>query len=161
MGEDRVTVWAVRLGTRDEGERGSLAVSGGSIAFHPDREEGGSALRIPLGQVRKVKRTLGSPVIVVEHADPAGVVRRIRTAFYFVKPPPLPPRRGEPEPPSTDIPDAPLPFSTGMPSQILKRRAARFGGIASLAGWNRIKKRDVKRWRDRLRDAVASDQRPR
>lgn len=161
MGEDRVTVWAVRLGTRDEGERGSLAVSANAIAFDPDPDEGGRALNIPLRQVRKVKRILGSPVIVVEHADPTGVARLTRTAFYFVKPPPLPPRRGEPEPASTEIPDAPLPFSTGMPSQILKRRAARFGGIASLAGWNRIKKRDVKRWRDRLREAVASARRAR
>jgi hypothetical protein len=161
MGEDRVTVWAVRLGTRDEGQRGSLSVSGDAIAFDPDPDEEGHALRIPLRQVRKVKRIHGSPVIVVEHADAAGVRRRTLTAFYFVKPPPLPPRRGEPEPASTEIPDAPLPFSTGMPSQILKRRAARFGGIASLSGWNRIKKRDVKRWRDRLREAAAGARGPR
>lgn len=152
----RVTVWAVPLRPpvpgRSDGDQGLLGLEGGALDFRAETDA--RSVRIPLAEVARVKSVFASPVLMVEHRGQADRQRRI-TAFYFVKPPPLAPRRGTPEPASTKIPDAPLPFSTGTPSGILARRKARFTGMTSLAGWNRVKKGEVRRWRDRIRRAVA------
>lgn len=145
---ETATVWAVRLGTADQGDPGTLSLSPTHLAFEPDAA--GRSLRIALGDVTRVKAVLGSPVLIVRHRTDQG--HRL-TAFYFAQPPPLPPRRGEPELPSAVLEPPPLPFSTGRRRS---PRGARLAGIASLAGWNRLKKPEVRRWRNRIRQAVAA-----
>lgn len=148
--DDRVTVWAVPLGTartRTQGDRGELFLDPGALRFRAERPD--RSLRIPLEEVRRVKVVLGSPVMLVRYA---GEGRRGLTAFYFAKPPPLAPKRGEPEPPDTTVaPPAPFSGRGAVPS----RRKVRSSSIASLIGWNRIKKGEIRRWARRIRTAAA------
>jgi cytochrome P450 len=83
---DGVRVWAVRLGGQDSEARGTLAISGADLTFTHDRHTKDASL--PLKSIRRVRRPLGSPVIVVEWK--AGEDLR-RIAFYFAQPPPLEP----------------------------------------------------------------------
>ena len=76
----RVIVWAVRLGTLDQGTKGTLELAPDAINFAPEAE--GNHISIRLVDVRRVLRPMGSPVIVVERTDSP-------VAFYFVEPPPL------------------------------------------------------------------------
>jgi hypothetical protein len=145
--EDEVTVWAVRLGTADEGVRGTLRLSGDEVTFDSDR--GSVSLRIPLAEIRSARSVMGSPVIVLHHRR--GKQRR-HTAFYFVQPPPLPPRPGEE--PAELRPPPPSPFP-GV-GRFMTRRKARFVGIARLASWNQLKRSEVKAWAKRIREAAAS-----
>jgi hypothetical protein len=82
-----VTVWTVRLerGGDMKDAKGRLSLEAGSLTFAS--ESGRRDERVSFADIRKVKRTLGSPVLLVEHLD-AGAKRVL--AFYFVQPPPLP-----------------------------------------------------------------------
>jgi hypothetical protein len=78
---ETATVWAARLGSPDEGIKGSLVLWPDELVF--TSEDGETELRIPLGDLRKARRIHGSPVMVVEHGDSSVV------ALYFAQPPPL------------------------------------------------------------------------
>jgi len=85
---------------------------------------------IPVGDVRKVRRAPGSPVLEVETSIP-GAPPII--GFYFVKPPPLtPPTEGY------------RPFG-----RFLARRRA----IASLRAGNAAHREDVEMWVEAVRNA--------
>ena len=75
---ETATVWAARLGSPDEGVKGSLVLWPDELAF--TSENGEVEIRILLRDLRKARRIHGSPVMVVEHGG--GVV-----AFYFAQPP--------------------------------------------------------------------------
>jgi hypothetical protein len=82
MGISATRVWAVRLDRADEEYEGTLSLAERELVF----ESGEGTLRIPLVEVRRVKRVLGSPILMVERAEESGPAR---IAFYFSKPPPL------------------------------------------------------------------------
>lgn len=136
-----ITVWVVELspGLAAQERRGTLSLQPDVIAFAPS--DGSEDLRIPLAQVRKARRLRGSPVLVVAH-DAGG--RVVRTAFYFVQPPPLEDFRGE----GYERP-APLGFRKSS------RRRARRQNIGYLGTWNRQLKANIEEWEQAIRDAVS------
>jgi hypothetical protein len=135
-----ITVWVVELspGLAAQERRGTLSLQPDVIAFVPS--DGSEDLRIPLAQVRKARRLRGSPVLVVAH-DAGG--RAVRTAFYFVQPPPLEDFQGE----GHERP-APLGFRKSS------RRRARRQNIGYLGTWNRQLKANIEEWEQAIRDAV-------
>ena len=127
---DSVTVWRVRLGreTVQNDVKGELSIEGADLRFV---EEGGSWHRISMAHVRKVKRLVGSPVVLVEHDD--GEHGVARTAFYFTKPPPLT-----------------LTTRRGVES----KRKARRVGAHYLGTSNTARKDDIRAWVARIRAAM-------
>lgn len=79
---DPVTAWAVRLGASDQDVRGTLELEAEALVFTMTE----AALTIALVDIRKAKRTRGSPILVVEHLQDGALARH---AFFFAKPPPL------------------------------------------------------------------------
>ena len=77
-----------------------------------------------LGDVRRVLRPMGSPVIVVERTDPP-------VAFYFVEPPPL-----------------------RFRNETSRKAKGRLKSISYLRARNRTKRDEVKRWVERIREAT-------
>ena len=136
-----ITVWVVELspGLAAQDRRGTLSLQPDVIAFVSS--DGSEDLRIPLAQVRKARRLRGSPVLVVAH-DAGG--RAVRTAFYFVQPPPLEDFHGE----GHERP-APLGFRKSS------RRRARRQNIGYLGTWNRQLKANIEEWEQAIRDAVS------
>jgi hypothetical protein len=126
---ETVTVWRVELGhgTADRDQRGDLSIDGSELCFAGDD---GARRRIDLTRVRRVRRLVGSPVVVVEHDQDAGIAR---TAFYFAKPPPLTmtTRRG-----------------------VESKRKARRMGAHYLGASNAAKKEDIRHWVAKIREAV-------
>lgn len=118
------TVWAVRIGVSNEDAEGRLTLEDMHLVFAI--EEG--SLRIPLVEIKKVKRVLGSPVLMVEQhgSTPA------RFAFFFVKPPPLQPEGRQ------------------------TKRKVRRQGTAYLGNTNRSKKPLIVKWEREVRSAVAA-----
>lgn len=108
--------------------------------FAPRKEEA-PALRIPFGDVAKVKRLRGSPVLLLEHGHSG---RPTQTAFYFVQPPPM-------EPPEGSATMRPTPLSFGRSG---KRRARR-QNVSYLGAWNREKKAQLREWEEEIRERVA------
>ena len=117
-----VTVWAVRLGTLDEGARGRLELGQDDLVFAAERSD--LLIRIPLAGIRRVKRTLGSPVMVVHHTGGA-------VAFYFAEPPRL-----------------------RFAGESSRRTRDRLSSITYLSGRNPTKRDQVKAWVGRIRDAA-------
>src|SRR5581483_8398437 len=90
--------------------------------------------------LRKARRVLGSPVLIVTHAAGA---RTERVAFYFVQPPPLEPVAPE----STD--------RRGMLSMARQtRRKTRRINAGYLGTWNQAKKRELVEWQEAIRAAI-------
>jgi hypothetical protein len=79
------TVWAVRIGVSNEDAKGLLTLEDTHLVF--SIEEG--SLRIALSEITKVKRVLGSPILMVNQDG----ARPAKFAFFFVKPPPLEPQK--------------------------------------------------------------------
>jgi hypothetical protein len=143
-------VWAIRLGARSDGQRGTLGLTSTHLVFRGDANA--MEIRIGLPDVLRVKSVIGSPVLIVRHRETFG---RVDTAFYFAQPPPLPPPRGA----TARMADEP-PMEMARPNPLgafrrgRSRRKARAQSIASLAAWNKLKKSEVRLWRDRIRAAV-------
>jgi hypothetical protein len=116
------TVWAARLGSPDEGIKGFLVLETEHVSFTSDLSN--VEIRIPLLDVRRVRRILGSPVMVVEHDGSV-------VAFYFAQPPPV--------------------ITTKQP---LERRRQRASTVTYLGGTNSEKRKDIKRWVRAIRDAA-------
>jgi hypothetical protein len=117
-----VTVWAVRLGTLDEGAKGRLELGPNELVFTAEKAD--LMIRIPLAEIRLVRRTLGSPVMVVKHGGSA-------VAFYFAEPPRL-----------------------RFAGESSRRPRDRVRSITYLAGRNPTKRDQVKVWVRRIRDAA-------
>ena len=136
------TVWMVQLELSTDDIEGTLALDDDALRF----TAGETLTRtIALADVTKVKRIIGSPVLLV-HSSEAGTVRH--TAFYFRKPPPLKPAEATPdEPPS-------LIFGKGArtPSKRKQRRAnASYLATASTSAGE-----EVRDWWKATRAAVAT-----
>lgn len=97
-----VTVWMVRL--RRDGDlretRGQIRIDDDALVF---TTAAGSETRLPFSETRKVRRIVGSPVLVIRSREGDD------TAFYFAEPPPLrlSGRPSASEPPPTSILRAP------------------------------------------------------
>lgn len=83
-----VTVWAVRLGTGTSERKGTLSLDDAHLSFKPDR--GAETAEIPLSGIHRVKRGVGSPVLLVEFDVEEG---QGRMAFFFAQPPPIDPTK--------------------------------------------------------------------
>jgi hypothetical protein len=84
------TVWAVRLGVSNDDFKGTLALEPADLVFtHQD-----TSVRIKVADIRKVKRTRGSPVLTVEAASDTADGKPARYAFFFAPPPPIKPPPG-------------------------------------------------------------------
>jgi hypothetical protein len=126
---EATTVWMVHARTGLEGVKGTLALEDRALVFRPTGGRSAQTV-IPVGQIRRVRRARGSPVMEVEIAIAGGPPI---IGFYFVKPPPLtPPTEGY------------RPFG-----RFLARRKA----IASLRAGNAARRVDVEAWVDSVRAA--------
>ena len=74
------TVWAARLGSPDEGIKGTLELRPEEVSFIS--ENGETEIHVALADVRHVRRIHGSPVMIIERT---GAV----IALYFAQPPPV------------------------------------------------------------------------
>jgi hypothetical protein len=131
--DEATTVWMVHARTGLEGVKGTIALEGGALVFRPSGGRSSETV-IPVGEIRRLRRARGSPVMEVEISI-AGAPPII--GFYFVKPPPLtPPTEGY------------RPFG-----RFLARRRA----IASLRAGNAARREDVEVWVDAVRAAQRKD----
>jgi hypothetical protein len=127
--DEATTVWMVHARTGLEGVKGTIALEGRALVFRPAGGRSAETV-IPVGDIRKLRRARGSPVMEVEISI-AGAPPII--GFYFVKPPPLtPPTEGY------------RPFG-----RFLARRRA----IATLRAGNAARREDVGVWVDAVRAA--------
>lgn len=141
-----VTVWAVRLerGGDLRDAKGLLSLEEGSLAFAS--ESGGRDERVALAGIRRVRRTLGSPVLLVEHLEGG---RKRSLAFYFVQPPPL--RHLRPEPNRPEEIERPNPLEMfRSPKRRARRRNATYltRSHAAMVGL-------VKTWKTAIEEAAA------
>lgn len=137
-----VTVWAVELAkdAAPEEVKGTLELDLEGLLFTPS-EETRTVLRIAVGEVQKVRRLRGSPVLMVERITPIGTRR---TAFYFVQPPPLGTLLGE----AVERP-------SGLAAFRSPKRKARRDNVNYLGLMNREKKATLDAWVRAVKDAVA------
>jgi hypothetical protein len=128
---------------RLEDVKGTLSLDDRALVFTP-REDGRPEARIALGEIVKVRRLRGSPVLMVVRSTPTG---ERRTAFYFVQPPPIAVITGEAveRPKTRSISDLRNP-----------RRKARRQNVSYLGVMNREKKVALKGWVREVRAAIAS-----
>jgi len=118
-------VWAAGVRSLEPGVKGWLQLTEGALVFtaeHPGEDD----LRIPWSSIGRVRRVIGSPVMVVQHGDDA-------TAFYFVQPPPVVFR-----------------------NETSRRPKDRLQSMVYLTGRNSTKRREVKEWVRRVRHAASS-----
>jgi len=105
---------------------------------------------IPLVEIHKVKRIMGSPVLLVHSVE--GGARRT-TAFYFTKPPALHPEQPAP---GTPPPTLMGPFArTGQPSKRKQRR----NNAGYLASATHMVSEDLRAWAPAIRTAVSQARR--
>jgi hypothetical protein len=129
MGKDAmepITVWAVRLGEYTDEVRGTLSLEESQLRF--EHHKGTKSVTIPIGSIRRTRRTLGSPVLIVEFTQGE---RLSRMAFFFAQPPPL---NAEP--------------------MTRKRRRQRKENMGFLMRENSAKRIQVKEWRAAIDEAV-------
>jgi len=136
-------VWAVELTKGDPSREieGRLSLDAQDLRFEP-AAEGRPTLTLPLDRIAQVRRLRGSPVLMVVCQQPE---REIRTAFYFVQPPPL---AAFTEP----VSESRIP----MPTLRNPKRKARRDNVGYLGLMNREKKAELVEWVRAVRAAVAS-----
>jgi hypothetical protein len=112
---------------------GTLSLEARHLVFTPD--DGSGERRIELRAIRRVRRLLGSPVMVLRHEGEDGLER---TAFYFAQPPPL--RR----------PDEPR----------WNARRERRATVRYLSEANAAKKPEIREWVRAIRRAASGEASP-
>jgi hypothetical protein len=122
-------VWMVHALTGIQGVKGQLELREEAVVFHP-AEPGHGEEVFRFDQIRKARRTWGSPVLELRLRIPDGLPV---VGFYFTAPPSL-------EPP----PEARFSF---------KRRARR-KAAAELYRANSSKRDEVDRWHQLIREAM-------
>lgn len=133
------TVWAVEMHLGALERKGTLSLEPDAVHFSPDSS--GREIRIPFSDVTRARRLRGSPVLLIAHAEGG---RKLRTALYFVEPPPLGPLLGTEEP----VPQRPSLFPRST------RRRVRRQNVGYLSLSNRVKKEEVREWERTLREAL-------
>jgi hypothetical protein len=136
----------VQLDRSVDDVEGTLALDDDALRFTAFDER---TTTIDLTDVTKVKRVIGSPVLMV-HSLRDGQTRH--TAFYFRKPPPL-------HPPETDLSDPPTligPFSRNKPPSKRRQRRANVSYLANAAT---SATDEVRVWLRATRDAVSEAKR--
>ncbi len=135
-------MWAVHLGkdVQPDEIKGTLELGTDALLFTPN-DEARPVLRIPLGDVAKVRRLRGSPVLMLERTTAAG---SRKTAFYFAQPPPLTALLGT-------SPERP----TGLAAFRSPKRKARRDNVGYLGLMNREKKDALSEWVRAVKEAVA------
>jgi hypothetical protein len=131
------TVWAVELGRHSSLEevKGSLSLTSDALVFTP-RDERRPPTTVPLGEIARVRRLRGSPVLMIVRRA-GGATSRV--AFYFVQPPPL-------ERPD-ETTSRPTPFGLGRTT----KRKVRRQNVSYLGAWNAEKKELLREWERQLR----------
>ena len=134
---DATIVWKVDLarGATEERE-GTLTLEADALVFAP-AGQAGRREAIPLGAITTAKRLRISPVLMVTHREGPTV---LRTAFYFVAPPPLR---------APDTPDLRSPFTR------MSRRRVRREGVQALSTGNRVHGGSVREWERAIGEARA------
>lgn len=140
--ERNARVWAVELteGVAPTEREGRLWQQADRLRFEP-AIEGQASLEIPFLAMTKVRRLRGSPVLMVVRR---GDDREIRTAFYFVQPPPL-----------AALTDTQTDVRSVIPFRNPKRKARR-ENVGYLGLMNREKKAELIEWEREVRAAVAA-----
>ena len=137
------TVWMVELDRSIDDVEGTLTLDDDALRFTAWDER---TRTIALTDVRKVKRIIGSPVLMV-HAAEGGEMRHV--AFYFRKPPPLHPSEPDPDEPPTLI----GPFNRNKPPSKRRQRRA---NASYLATASTSATDEVREWLKATRAAVAA-----
>jgi hypothetical protein len=144
--ERTVRVWAVELapGVSPSEREGRLSAGADGLSFEPARD-GSPSLSLPFREITKVRRLRGSPVLMVacRRAD-----REVRTAFYFVQPPPL-----------TAFTEDRTDTRLALPILRNPKRKARRDNVGYLGVMNREKKAELIAWEREVRAAVAAARR--
>ena len=141
-----VTVWMVQLASGSTADvEGVLRLDDDALVFEPATKP--AELRFRLATIEKVRRVIGSPVIVIEWSEDAA---RRRTAFYFTQPPPLEPPTPEELARRPDAPRGPLAERRALS----KRRHMRTNLGALAIGAKRTKPM-VQAWTTELRIKIA------
>jgi hypothetical protein len=133
------TVWAVEMHLGVLERKGTLSLEPDALRFSP--ASSGREIHIPFTDVAKVRRLRGSPVLLIVHTEGG---QKLRTAFYFVEPPPIGPLLGKEE----SVPERPSLFPRNT------RRRARRQNVGYLSLSNRVKKEEVLEWERALREAL-------
>ncbi len=123
------TVWMVHARTTLDGVKGVLSLEQRALVFRPDGGRSAETV-IPVDDVRRVGRALGSPVLEVRVAIPGGPSI---IGFYFVQPPSL-------SPPTEGL-------------RLFSRYLARRRAIGKLRAGNAVKRREVEQWVRAVRSA--------
>jgi hypothetical protein len=137
-----VTVWMVRLrrDARLREVRGTLRMDETALVFidHTTRAE----THLPFSETRKVKRVLGSPVLILSWWEGEGIPAE--TAFYFVQPPPMLTEHAQGQ-------------TRTQPTTMLRqpsRRRQRRESIGYLTSRSRVSRGTIKTWADEIRARV-------
>lgn len=140
---ESVRVWAVELGPspHPKEREGRLSMLEDALRFEPAKEDR-APLTLPFGRLTKVRRVRGSPVLmVVCRLDD----RELRTAFYFVQPPPL-----------TAFAEERTDTRVSLPTLRNPKRKARRDNVGYLGIMNREKKQALIAWEREVRAAAAA-----
>ena len=140
-----LVVWMVELERSPDDIEGTLTLEERALRF--ERDDGGGGRTIDLTTVTKVKRVVGSPVLLV-HSLEEGVKRA--TAFYLSKPPPLAPAA-----PPLDEPPPTLLFGN-RGAKPPSRRKQRRANASYLANASTELGPIAKEWMLEIRAAVAA-----
>lgn len=135
------TVWAVEMHLGTLERKGTLSLEPDAVHFSPDSS--GREIRIAFADLTRARRLRGSPVLLIAHTEGG---RKLRTAFYFVEPPPLGPLLGKEEP----VPQRPSLFPRST------RRRVRRQNVGYLSLSNRVKKEEVREWERALSRALGA-----
>ena len=138
-----VRVWAVELvqDAMPAEREGRLSTDADGLRFEPTKA-GEAAVSLPFREMTKVRRLRGSPVLMV-------VCRRgereVRTAFYFVQPPPL-----------AAFTDDRTDTRLTLPVLRNPKRKARRDNVGYLGVMNREKKAELVAWEREVRAAMTA-----
>ncbi|HSL12286.1 MAG TPA: hypothetical protein VLA82_13325 [Actinomycetota bacterium] len=141
-----VTVWMVQLASGNTADvEGLLRLDDDALVFEPTTTP--AELRFRLATIERVRRVIGSPVLVIEWTEDA--VRK-RTAFYFSPPPPLEPPTPEELARRSDRPRGPL-----AERRALSKRRHMRSNLGTLAIGAKRTKPVVQAWATELRIRIS------
>ncbi len=142
------TVWMVQLDLGPDDVKGALSLRPEALVFTDAQGERTRTIR--LRDVRKIKRIMGSPVLLVRSIE--ADAKRI-TAFYFTKPPALHPKE-----PDIDQPAPTLLGQLGRSGQPSRRKQRRTNAGYLASASNEVSE-DLHAWTSEVRAAVSAARR--